>query len=89
MRVAGLPIKGFGGISSGPEPLKKLHQEIRQTLELSVGQPLSVTAIVDLMNFIGRCVVSGNVRRQSESIRSPTEQQRLPLAMRTVKNTST
>ena len=28
VRKAGLPIKGFGGISSGPEPLVRLHDQL-------------------------------------------------------------
>lgn len=30
------------------------------------GEPITVTAIVDIMNLIGRCVVSGNVRQTAE-----------------------
>ena len=41
-------------------------QAIRDTLEPLVGSPITVTAIVDLMNHIGRCVVSGNVRQTAE-----------------------
>ncbi|KAJ1895632.1 hypothetical protein LPJ66_004467 [Kickxella alabastrina] len=66
VRPAGQPIRGFGGISSGPAPLQELHTSIRDILDCSAGRPLSVTAIVDLMNLIGRCVVSGNVRRTAE-----------------------
>ncbi|KAI9480202.1 hypothetical protein LPJ78_001223 [Coemansia sp. RSA 989] len=66
IRAAGLPIKGFGGVASGPEPLRELHDLIRNTLDKSVGQPISVTTIVDIMNLIGKCVVSGNVRRTAE-----------------------
>ncbi|CAG8436372.1 2701_t:CDS:10 [Ambispora gerdemannii] len=66
IRSAGQPIKGFGGVSSGSTPLIHLHNRIRQTLENRVGAPLSVTVIVDIMNFIGKCVVSGNVRRTAE-----------------------
>ena len=43
-----------------------LLQALRETLTPLVGQPISVTAIVDVMNHIGRCVVSGNVRRTAE-----------------------
>lgn len=66
IRPAGMLIKGFGGISSGPDPLKELHIRIRTVLDKEVGQPLSVTSIVDIMNLLGRCVVSGNVRRTAE-----------------------
>ncbi len=66
IRGAGVPIKGFGGISSGPEPLRVLHTSIREILDKHVGRNLTETAIVDIMNLIGRCVVSGNVRRTAE-----------------------
>jgi ribonucleoside-triphosphate reductase len=66
IRLAGLPIKGFGGVSSGPESLRQLHSSIREILDKQVGEPVSVTTIVDIMNLIGRCVVSGNVRRTAE-----------------------
>jgi len=66
VRPAGLPIKGFGGISSGPEPLAELHEEIRLLLDSFVGKHVSKRAIVDIMNLIGKCVVAGNVRRTAE-----------------------
>ena len=28
IRLAGEPIKGFGGVSSGPEPLEEVHEDI-------------------------------------------------------------
>ncbi|KAL6050260.1 ribonucleoside-triphosphate reductase (thioredoxin) [Balamuthia mandrillaris] len=66
IRPAGAPIKGFGGYSSGPESLKRLHEDIREILDKEIGEPISATTIVDIMNLIGRCVVSGNVRRTAE-----------------------
>lgn len=33
IREAGLPIKGFGGTSSGPEPLKRMHERIEGYLD--------------------------------------------------------
>ncbi|KAJ2326027.1 hypothetical protein IWW51_002489 [Coemansia sp. RSA 2702] len=66
IRAAGQPIRGFGGVASGPGPLRELHGLIRQLLDKHIGAPLSVTGIVDLMNVIGKCVVSGNVRRTAE-----------------------
>ena len=65
IREAGIPIKGFGGGSSGPEPLKDVHQSIRKVLDLNSNEPISVTTIVDIMNLIGKCVVAGNVRRSA------------------------
>lgn len=68
VRAAGLPIKGFGGVSSGPEPLVEMHAKIVEVLEGNIGKPLSVTTIVDIMNLIGKCVVAGNVRRTAEIV---------------------
>ncbi len=66
IRLAGLPIKGFGGISSGPAPLVKLHEQLRGVLGKLDGKMLSITAITDIMNMIGQCVVAGNVRRTAQ-----------------------
>lgn len=66
IRLAGEPIKGFGGVAAGPEPLRQLHDDIRNVLRPLIGQPITVTAIVDIMNLIGTCVVAGNVRRTAE-----------------------
>ena len=68
IRPAGEPIKGFGGVSSGHEPLKEVHGKIRNVLEDNTGEPISVTTIVDIMNLIGKCVVAGNVRRTAEIV---------------------
>jgi hypothetical protein len=73
VRPAGLPIKGFGGISSGPGVLVKLHEELREMLNKAVGQNISVTNIVDIMNMIGKCVVSGNIRRTAEIAFGPAD----------------
>lgn len=66
IRKAGEPIKGFGGISSGFGPLKEMHDSISKLLDSIIGETVTATAIVDLMNLIGRCVVSGNIRRTAE-----------------------
>jgi adenosylcobalamin-dependent ribonucleoside-triphosphate reductase len=66
IRPKGAPIKGFGGTASGPEPLRQLHENIREILGNLIGSELTSVAIVDLFNFIGKCVVAGNVRRSAE-----------------------
>lgn len=66
IRPAGQPIKRFGGVASGPEPLKRMHAQIRALLEKRVGQKLTMTDIADIGNIIGTCVVAGNVRRSAE-----------------------
>jgi adenosylcobalamin-dependent ribonucleoside-triphosphate reductase len=69
IRAAGSDIKGFGGKASGPATLHDLHKMVvhhfRNILRRK-SQLITSVDIVDLMNFIGRCVVAGNVRRSSE-----------------------
>ena len=66
IRPEGEPLKTFGGVSSGPRPLRELHERIRGVLNGRIGQRMDSRAIVDLFNLIGKCVVSGNVRRSAE-----------------------
>jgi ribonucleoside-triphosphate reductase (thioredoxin) len=66
IRPAGAGIAGFGGVSSGPDPLQRMHEQIRDTLDRLNGRFLSITAITDIMNLIGQCVVAGNVRRTAQ-----------------------
>ena len=63
IRKAGEPIKGFGGVSSGSEPLKQLHNRVNDLLTKRIGEKIKSTDIVDIMNMIGCCVIAGNVRR--------------------------
>lgn len=68
IREAGLPIRGFGGVSSGPEPLMKLHVGIIESLERyrENKEYDSVRLKTDIANKTGCCVVAGNVRRSAE-----------------------
>lgn len=66
IRPEGEPLKTFGGVSSGPRPLRELHCSIREVLSKRIGSYLDTRGIVDLFNLIGKCVVSGNVRRSAE-----------------------
>jgi len=66
IRPEGEPIKTFGGTASGPEPLKKLIQQIDDLLYGKCGEYLDSLTIMDIMNMIGVCVVAGNVRRTAE-----------------------
>ncbi|TFH25821.1 hypothetical protein E4G67_00425 [Candidatus Bathyarchaeota archaeon] len=66
IRPRGEPIRGFGGTASGPGPLEELHKNIRGILGALDGESITSVAITDLMNFIGKCVVAGNVRRSAE-----------------------
>jgi ribonucleotide reductase alpha subunit len=65
IRPFGSPIKGFGGVASGPEPLIKLHNQINRVIGGRIGEKLDARAIVDIVNLIGTCVVAGNVRRSA------------------------
>jgi len=65
IRPLGAPIKGFGGVASGPKPLIDLHTRIRKVIGSRAGEKLDSRAIVDIVNLIGTCVVSGNVRRSA------------------------
>lgn len=96
VRPLGSKIRGFGGVASGPEPLKDLHVNIVKVLSnysnvnydeeyqgggvdmpdkiarLTFGSidfdphEITSTQIVDVFNYIGKCVVAGNVRRTAE-----------------------
>ena len=66
IREEGKLIKGFGGKSSGPVPLRELHSDLEKVLKGEIGRPISSRAIVDIENMIGKCVVAGNVRRTAE-----------------------
>lgn len=70
VREAGLPIKGFGGISSGPEPLRVLHEQLREYLEKFIASSKTqedyTRFAADCINSLGVAVVSGNVRRSAE-----------------------
>lgn len=68
VREAGLPIKGFGGISSGPGPLRDLHQRTIEEFRRYGTKPEydEVYIKTNLANHVGCCVVAGNVRRSAE-----------------------
>lgn len=68
IRPAGSLIKGFGGTASGYKPLKEGIENIRKILNIAAlsGRALTAVDITDIMNFIGKFVVAGNVRRSAE-----------------------
>lgn len=69
VRPEGLPIKGFGGLSSGPAPLQYLHEQIDEFMQMYINESDwydSVLLKSDIVNAIGCCVVAGNVRRSAE-----------------------
>jgi len=66
IRPYGATIATFGGTASGPDPLVALHDKIREIFNGRAGELLTTVDIADIGNLIGRCVVSGNVRRSAE-----------------------
>ncbi len=69
LRPKGAPLVGFGGFSSGYAPLESLVNSLKELLALPEGveaQPISTSQIVDIFNYIGKCVVSGGIRRTAE-----------------------
>lgn len=69
LRPKGAVLKGFGGVSSGYQPLKDLVDNITKILTLPEGvtrAPITTSQIVDIFNYIGKCVVSGGIRRTAE-----------------------
>ena len=76
VRRAGTLIKGFGGVAAGPEPLRLLiEEELPRVLNKAIGKLITSDVIVDVHNLIGKCVVSGNVRRSAEIMFSEPEDQ--------------
>ena len=66
VRSKGAPIKGFGGIASGPEELCWGIDEIHKILNSRANEKLKPIDCLDIMNIIGHIVVSGNVRRSAQ-----------------------
>lgn len=69
VRPEGSLISTFGGLASGPGPLKDLHDTIHKLCSHYLHDKESYDEIefkTDLANLIGVCVVTGNVRRSAE-----------------------
>lgn len=66
IRSKGSPIKGFGGVASGPQDLVWGIEEINNLLNSRAGKRVRSIDCLDIMNIIGRIVVAGNVRRSAQ-----------------------
>jgi ribonucleoside-diphosphate reductase alpha chain len=66
IRPAGARLKTMGGRASGPAPLIRLHQFVRDTFYQARGRKLSTLEAHDIMCQIAEIVVVGGVRRSSE-----------------------
>lgn len=65
IRPAGMKLRVFGGTSSGYEPLKKSFDMINILLQKHIGEKITSRLIIDIMNMLCLCVISGNVRRSA------------------------
>ena len=80
IRPMGAPIRTFGGIAPGPGPLIDCIKNIDAILQPRVGERITSTDLTDLMNVIGKCVVSGGVRRTAElALGDPNDEEYLKL----------
>ena len=80
IRAMGAPIRTFGGIAPGPGPLIECVKNVETILEARVGERITSTDLTDLMNVIGKCVVSGGVRRTAElALGEPDDEEYLKL----------
>jgi ribonucleoside-triphosphate reductase len=66
LRSKGAPIKGFGGLASGPDSLCDGMEKISNVLNKRSGKKIRPVDALDIMNIIGMVVVSGNVRRSAQ-----------------------
>ena len=66
VRGKGTPIKGFGGVASGPEDLVWGVNQIAELLVKRHGRKIRPIDALDIMNIIGYIIVAGNVRRSAQ-----------------------
>ena len=66
VRKYGEPIRGFGGVASGPKPLVQGFLGIKDLLDQQDGKKISSVTITEIQNLIGKIVIAGNVRRTAE-----------------------
>jgi hypothetical protein len=65
VRGKGTPIKGFGGVASGPEALCIGITKISDVLMKRRGKKIRPIDALDIMDIIGELIVAGNVRRSA------------------------
>ena len=66
IRLEGARLMTMGGRASGPAPLVKLHDFIRETMHNAQGRKLTTLEAHDICNQIAEIVVVGGVRRSSQ-----------------------
>jgi len=65
LRVAGAPLKTFGGRASGPGPLEDLFKFVVKTFQNAAGRKLTTLEVHDIVCKIAEIVVVGGVRRSA------------------------
>lgn len=65
IREHGRKLKTFGGVASGPKPLAQLFSNIWNIIRAKRGMRLSSVDWVDIIDWVGVCIQSGNVRRSA------------------------
>ena len=65
IRIAGTPLKTFGGRSAGSEPLHKLFKFVVGVFKNAAGRKLQSIECHDVMCMVGEIVVSGGKRRSA------------------------
>jgi len=68
IRGAGEPIRGFGGVASGPLPLIDFVAKVSKLLSERGGKHIRPIDAADIMCSIGEMVKNGNVRRSAINI---------------------
>ena len=66
IRKKGSPLKTFGGVASGPKPLREMVQTLTTLYTSYIGKEVDSTLITDTFNISGKCVVSGGIRRTAQ-----------------------
>jgi ribonucleotide reductase alpha subunit len=65
IRPRGALIKTFGGIACGPGPLVSMLRSVWNVVRGAAGRKINSVEGLDITNFIGKCIKSGNVRRSA------------------------
>lgn len=65
VRERGAPIRTFGGVACGPGPLVHLLRKVNEILNGAIGRKLTSVECLDITNYVGLCIRSGNVRRSA------------------------
>lgn len=63
IRTSGEPIKTFGGIAPGPQPLMEYAKDLVELLQSRSGKKLRTQDVADMITLGGQMVKSGGVRR--------------------------